>query len=242
MLTTTPVSNSMTTPLSGPQGPAHPSATVLIVDDHELLGESLQLSLRTHGFTAHLCRPGAPAAVLAAAAELEPGVVLLDIDLGRDAAGRPIDGVSLVEPLREAGWPVLMMSGTARRVRIGAALDAGALAWVPKMAPTAVLLRAVRAALAGREAMSTAQRDEFIAGYRRRGAERRELAAKLERLTPREHEVLALLAGGQRAQAVADRFVVSLATVRTQIRAVLTKLEVTSQLEAVALYRSATER
>jgi len=232
----------MTTPLAGPPGPDRPSATVLIVDDHELLGESLQLSLRTHGFTAQLCRPGTSAAVLAAAAEAAPDVVLLDIDLGRDAAGRPIDGVSLVEPLRAAGWPVLMMSGTASSVRIGAALDAGALAWVPKMAPTAVLLRAVRAVLARREAMPTAQRDQFIAVHRKRSAERRELAAKLERLTPREHEVLALLAGGHRAQAVADHFVVSLATVRTQIRAVLTKLEVTSQLEAVALHRSATER
>ena len=54
--------------------------------------------------------------------------------------------------------------------------------------------------------------------------------------------MLALLAAGHRAQAVADRFVVSLATVRTQIRAVLTKLGVSSQLEAVALYRDATER
>jgi DNA-binding NarL/FixJ family response regulator len=41
---------------------------------------------------------------------------------------------------------------------------------------------------------------------------------------------------------VADHFVVSLATVRTQIRAVLTKLEVSSQLEAAALYRRATGR
>ncbi|WP_214406548.1 response regulator transcription factor [Pseudonocardia lacus] len=233
----------MTTPLPGPPRPAQPSsATVLIVDDHELLGESLQLSLRTHGFSAHLCRPGTPGAVLAAAGELEPGVVLLDIDLGRDAAGRPIDGVTLVEPLRAAGWPVLMMSGTASNVRIGAALDAGALAWVPKMAPTTVLLRAVRAALSGRDAMPPARRDQLIAVYRQRSAERRKLAAKLDRLTPREYEVLDLLAGGHRAQAVADHFVVSLATVRTQIRAVLTKLEVTSQLEAVALFRSATER
>jgi DNA-binding NarL/FixJ family response regulator len=51
-----------------------------------------------------------------------------------------------------------------------------------------------------------------------------------------------MLAQGRRAQAVAEHFVVSLATVRTQIRAVLAKLEVSSQLEAVALYRKATGR
>lgn len=54
--------------------------------------------------------------------------------------------------------------------------------------------------------------------------------------------MLGELAKGQRAQAVADHFVVSLATVRTQIRAVLTKLEVGSQIEAVALLRRADAR
>jgi DNA-binding NarL/FixJ family response regulator len=227
---------------SSPPGRRRPSSTVLIVDDHELLGEALALSLRTHGMTVHLSRAASASSVLGAAAELDPGVVLLDIDLGRDAAGRPFDGVEMVEPLRAAGWLVLMLSGTASNVRIGAALAAGALAWVPKMAPVAVLLRAIRDAQAGRDAIPPAQRDRYVALYRQRSAERDELAAKLERLTPREREVLALLAAGHRAQAVADHFVVSLATVRTQIRAVLTKLGVTSQLEAVALFRSTIER
>ena len=83
------------------------------------------------------------------------------------------------------------------------------------------------------------RREQFIRLHRDREHERRDLYEKLGRLTQREREVLALLAGGKRAQSVADHFVVSLATVRTQIRAVLTKLEVGSQLEAVALYRKA---
>jgi DNA-binding NarL/FixJ family response regulator len=90
--------------------------------------------------------------------------------------------------------------------------------------------------------MPAAAREKFVALHIERSAQRGELAAKLDRLTPRELEVLRLLASGHRAQAVADDFVVSLATVRTQIRAVLTKLEVTSQLEAVALYRNASGR
>ena len=57
----------------------------------------------------------------------------------------------------------------------------------------------------------------------------------MELLSPREREVLELLAEGHRAVAIAERFVVSLTTVRTQIRSLLAKLEVTSQLEAVAL-------
>ena len=62
----------------------------------------------------------------------------------------------------------------------------------------------------------------------------RERLEPFERLTPREAEVLALLMQGQAAEAIARRFVVSEATVRTQIRGVLGKLGVGSQLAAVA--------
>lgn len=223
--------------------PEPAAGAVLIVDDHELVATSLMLSLRSQGMPAHRCAPtDSEAGVLAASAELPPGLVLLDLDLGRDDAGRRIDGVALVAPLRAAGWRVVILSGSADHARIGAGLAEGAVAWVPKNAPFPALLVAVRDAMAGREVMPPARREQFIELHRRRSGEQHELRAKLGRLTPREREVLALLADGQRAQAVADHFVVSLATVRTQIRAVLTKLEVGSQLEAVAAYRKAARR
>jgi DNA-binding NarL/FixJ family response regulator len=136
----------------------------------------------------------------------------------------------------------MILSGTADHVRVGAALAAGAVTWIPKHAPFRSLLHTLREAMAGREVMPELRRQQFVELYRTRSVERRALVTKLERLTQREREVLALLAAGQRARAVAEQFVVSLATVRTQIRAVLTKLEVRSQLEAVALYRTATGR
>jgi two-component system, NarL family, response regulator LiaR len=221
--------------MSEPSGPS-----ILIVDDHELVGASLAMSLRAEGMRA--CHHGpADVHVLLESAAAEPGgLALLDLDLGREpGTGCLLDGVDLVEPLCDRGWRTLVLSGTRDRARIGAALDAGAVASVPKQAPFPTLLAAVRAALAGRPVMPPQRRQEFIELHRARTAERRELAAKLDRLTSREREVLAELAEGRRAQAVADRYVVSLATVRTQIRAVLTKLEVGSQLEAVALYRKA---
>jgi DNA-binding NarL/FixJ family response regulator len=219
------------------------TSAVLIVDDHELVATSLVLSLRSQGLAAHHGDPRAGAAgVLAASAEHPPGLALLDLDLGRDDAGRPVDGVPLVAPLRAAGWQVLILSGSADHARIGAGLAEGAVAWLPKNAPFPALLTAVHDALAGRPVMPRARREQFIELHRRRSGEHKELRGRLERLTPREREVLALLANGQRAQVVAEHFVVSLATVRTQIRAVLTKLEVGSQLEAAALYRKAVRR
>ena len=220
-----------------PEPSAAPSPTVLIVDDHDLVGTSLAYSLCAEGLRARRAGAVDVVGVLAEAAEVPTGLALLDLDLGRDRNGRRFDGVDLVAPLTERGWRCIVLSSTADRARVGAALAAGALAAVPKQAPLPLLLGKVRAALAGLPVMSTDARERLIDSFRARDAERREISEKLERLTRREREVLAELARGRRAQAVADQYVVSLATVRTQIRSVLSKLEVGSQLEAVALFR-----
>jgi DNA-binding NarL/FixJ family response regulator len=218
-----------------PSAPAEP--TVLIVDDHDLVGTTLAYSLRAEGLQAWRATAVDVIGVLEEAAGRTVGLALLDLDLGRDRSGRRVDGVDLVGPLTARGWRCIVLSSTVDRTRVGAALDAGALAAVPKQAPFPLLLGKVRAALAGLPVMSPETRRRLIDAARTRDAERREIVAKLARLTPREREVLAELARGHRAQAVADHYVVSLATVRTQIRSVLSKLEVGSQLEAVALYR-----
>jgi DNA-binding NarL/FixJ family response regulator len=214
-----------------------PAPTVLIVDDHDLVGTSLAYSLSAEGLDARRAGAVDVAGVLADAATSPVGLALLDLDLGRDRSGRRLDGVDLVAPLTERGWRCIVLSSTVDRTRIGAALAAGALAAVPKHAPLPLLLSKLRAALAGLPVMSPETRQRLIDSHLVRDAERRQIAEKLERLTRREREVLAELARGHRAQAVADQYVVSLATVRTQIRSVLSKLEVGSQLEAVALYR-----
>ena len=220
-----------------PEQSAPPEPTVLIVDDHDLVGTTLAYSLQAEGLRAWRASAVDVIGVLEEAAGRVAGLALLDLDLGRDRSGRRIDGVDLVGPLTARGWRCIVLSSTVDRTRIGAALDAGALAAVPKQAPFPLLLSKVRAAAAGLPLMSPEARQRLIDAARARDAERREVAEKLARLTRREREVLAELARGRRAQAVADHYVVSLATVRTQIRSVLSKLEVGSQLEAVALYR-----
>ena len=220
-----------------PSPHAAPDApTILIVDDHDLVGTSLAVALTAEGLRARRATGVDPAGILAEAATLRPGLALLDLDLGRDRRGRRRDGVDLVVPLTEQGWCCVVLSA-ADRSRVGAALAAGAVAAVPKRAPWPVLLANVRAALDGRVVMNPEIRQELIDSFRAQDAERRDIVEKLGRLTQREREVLAELARGNRAQAVAEQYVVSLATVRTQIRSILSKLEVGSQLEAVALYR-----
>ena len=227
--------------MSEPSVPNAPTAepTVLIVDDHDLVGTSLAYSLSAEGLRARRAGAVDVTGVLTEAADLPVGLALLDLDLGRDRSGRRFDDVDLVAPLTERGWRCIVLSSTADRSRVGAALAAGALTAVPKQAPFPLLLGKVRAAMAGLPVMAVEARQRLIDSFLVRDAERREIVEKLDRLTRREREVLAELARGHRAQAVADQYVVSLATVRTQIRSVLNKLEVGSQLEAVALYRKA---
>lgn len=213
------------------------SKTIVIVDDHELVGWSLASSLRNEGEEAHYTSVPSVPDFLETLSRFDPGLLVLDLDLGRDRNGQRIDGVDLIPRLRNEGWRVLVLSGSANPTRVGEALAAGGFVWVSKNAPFPVLLGAIRETVAGRSVLPPGRRQQLIDLYLSHEKERREVQEKLERLTPREREVLGLLAAGKRAQTIAEHFVVSLPTVRTQVRAVLGKLEVSSQLEAVALYR-----
>jgi DNA-binding NarL/FixJ family response regulator len=216
------------------------SKTIVIVDDHELVGWSLASSLRSEGEQAHYTSAPSVPEVYETLSRHEPGLLVLDLDLGRDRYGNRVDGVDLIPRLRNEGWRILVLSGSSNPTRIGESLAAGGFVWVSKNAPFPILLSAIRETMAGRSVLPAHRRQQLIDLYLTHEKERREVQEKLDRLTPREREVLGLLAAGKRAQAIADHFVVSLPTVRTQVRAVLGKLEVSSQLEAVALYRRAT--
>lgn len=209
---------------------------VLVIDDHELFSTSLTIALRNEGFDARTL----PVAFLRRFPDREErpaGLAVLDLDLGHDAGGRRVNGIDLVEGLRARGWKVLVVSGSVDRPEVAAAIAAGAIGSVPKSRSFDDLLRTVGAAARGEQVMTRDEYEEWLERHRRYVTEERELARRLMRLSPRELEVLELLAEGMRAASIARHFVVSMPTVRTHIRSILTKLEVGSQLEAVAMFR-----
>jgi two-component system, NarL family, response regulator LiaR len=223
--------------------PTLSSANVLIVDDHDLVAMSLALCLRSEGMHAQRHAARSRDGILTAVATLVPGVVLLDLDLGRGPDGESIDGTTLVAGLCRNGWRVIVLSATTEDARIGRALDAGALACVPKTAALPVLITAIRRATQGLQVMHPERHQYYVMKYQQQQEQAQAVERRLARLTDRERAVLEQLARGRRAQSIAEEFRVSLATTRTQIRAVLQKLEVNGQLEAVALlngYRRAT--
>jgi two-component system nitrate/nitrite response regulator NarL len=210
---------------------------VLIVEDHVLLSTTLSMALRGHGIESRRCDGATPEAVRVAASGVAPGVALVDVDLGSGPNGEPRSGIDLVPVLVGDGWRVVVMTGSAPEAEIAKAVTAGAVGWVHKTAPFPELLTTVLDAVAGRPLMAESERQRLAQVHHVEQARDRARRAGLDLLTAREREVLDGLVAGKRAAAIAEESVVSLATVRAQIRAILAKLGVSSQLEAVALVR-----
>jgi DNA-binding NarL/FixJ family response regulator len=134
-----------------------------------------------------------------------------------------------------------MVSGSDDQAGIAAAIAEGAIGTVPKSSSFERLLHTILAAAQGRPVLTEAERRQWIAVHNEHEKRRRARDERLGSLTTREREVLELLAEGYRADRIAKKFVVSLATVRTQIRSIFTKLDVNSQLQAVAVLRGEQE-
>jgi DNA-binding NarL/FixJ family response regulator len=210
--------------------PAPAGCRVLVVDDHALVAAGLVAALAGAGMTAVACEPTSAEAVLGAAAGLPAEVVLLDMML--DGAG--VSSLDLIAPLRAAGAVVVAFTGTRDRVVLGAAVEAGVAGILHKSEPFAALVDGVRRAAAAETLLSEQRRYELADDVRRYRRERDSALAPFTALTKREAAVLARMMAGESAEGIAAASFVSVATVRTQIRAVLTKLGVNSQLAAVA--------
>lgn len=212
--------------------------TVLIIDCHVLFAASLRIALAGKGLVAEqLATIGGIPQILAQAGAVSPDLVLLDLRFGHTDDGRRIDGVQLIGPLRAQGAAIVVITDGDSLPRIAAAVVAGAAGVVSKHGTLETLLDAIAAVTAGEAVMSVSVRQELLALHRDHQHREQRITQRLERLSPREREVLNLLARGHRIAAIAERFVVSPNTVRSQIRGILVKLDVNSQLEAAALVR-----
>lgn len=208
---------------------------MLIVEDHELLAQTLALTLESEGVPAQAVIPGSAAEVLGVADHTGARLVLLDIDLGIEG----ITGLDLVEPLRGQGATVLMLTGERDELLIARALDAGAIGVVDKSRPFDELVEIIHRCLAGEPLPQWSARPELSGRLARHREETDRAMAPFALLTPREAMVLQALVDGLGAKAIAGALYVSLSTVRSQIGSILSKLNVNSQLAAVAAARQA---
>ena len=211
-----------------------PDASVLVVDDHALFSEAVSLALTVDGRAVHrlsLETSGrTPARLLAAALQIGPDIVLLDLDLGRYG-----DGQDLVRPLTRAGVDVVVVTGHADEADWGGCLRHGARAVFSKHRPLAELIGLVRRLEAGEQVLDPGEYRRLTTLWQERLVEDEEHRRRLARLTPREREVLSELMAGRTIREIAGQDVVSEATVRTQVRTILHKLGVSTQIAAVGM-------
>jgi two-component system, NarL family, nitrate/nitrite response regulator NarL len=207
---------------------------VTVVDDHALFAEALVIALRGQSVDARSVIPELPTTTYPqlgrAIVSTRPHLVLLDLDLG--VVGDPM---RLLSTLSSAHRSVIVVTGSADRARRGEALAKGARAVISKSAPFSQIVNAVERERRGLLVMSRADRDALIGCYHEAAEAHRELHAKFNLMTRREAEVLGQLMAGHQVMDIARSRVVSESTVRTQVKSILDKLQVGSQLTAVGL-------
>lgn len=211
------------------------STRIAIVEDHTLFAESLDIALTFEGHDVHRVAPGSDgrtsaASILGAVLSMRARIALLDLGLGCAGSGMP-----LIEPLSRAGTSVVVISGSTDRVVWGECLRHGASTVLSKSEPLNVILAAIRHLGEGRAVMSRADREQLMTAALHERSELHDVRRRLATLTPRERQILGHLMQGRSVRVIATLSVVSEATVRTQVKAILSKLDVSSQLAAVSM-------
>ena len=206
--------------------------TRILVAGSDLLADALASTLETYGFATLKIVASPPA--IESGIDWRPDLALLDarsMEIPR--------GMALIDAFRQAGVQVCVIDATDNDDRLNAWFDAGTSALIDKSDPFDHLFRTITALLRSRLLAQTAPRylaTLALTAVDDLGRERIELFGTL---TEREQGVLAELIEGHCAEDIAKGAFVSISTVRSQIKAILQKLGVSSQLAAVAMARRA---
>lgn len=217
-------------PTTQPEGTAGTRGRLLVVDEHPLVAIGLQCALTSRRWHVETSTGPEGADVVAAARSFGAQCVLMDVRLG------PIgSGIELIEPLVETGARVVMLTAERRRAVLAESLEAGAEGWISKRADLDEVDATVARAIDGEPVIGRTERAELLLLLREARAEEQRVLSLFDQLTPRESLVLAALSDGLLAEEIAREQYVSVATVRSQIRSLLQKLGVRSQVAAISV-------
>ena len=199
---------------------------VLIADDHAVVRQGLRTFLDLQADIDVVGEAADGEEAVAAAQEHAPDVILLDL------AMPVLDGIGALRRLRDTtpAARVIVLTSFGEDERLFTALRAGATGYLLKDVEPAELVRAIRTAHAGQSSLSpavAARVIEELASGGRRGA--------IDALTPRELEVLCLIARGRSNKRIALELGVAEKTVKTHVSHVLAKLGLSDRTQA-ALY------
>jgi DNA-binding NarL/FixJ family response regulator len=211
---------------------ANSAIRCLIADDQAMVRESFAAILAAQPGISVAGQAADGAQAVREAARLRPDVVLMDVRM-------PVmDGLAAAREILADGKPgprVLMLTTFDLDDYVYEALRAGASGFLLKDAGTAELIRAVRVVAAGDALLAPSVTRRLIAGFARQRRDRQPPPGALDRLTPRETEVLRLIAGGLSNGEISQELVIAEQTTKAHVGRILAKLNLRDRAQAVVL-------
>ena len=202
---------------------------MLIVEDHPMLAEALQTLLeRRAGFNV-IGAESTIAGMLARIAHDAPDLVVLDQHLPDGKGTDSIQQLRQMSPRTQ----VVVLTADASDETLLAAVEAGAAGFIPKSEPAARIIALLSRAAAGEIVIPVDDLARLLARQSERQARERERRRVAGELTPRDREILALVAAGIDTKEIAARTGLTVNTVRGHVQSVIEKLDAHSRLEAV---------
>jgi len=202
--------------------------SVVIADDQELVRSGFRMILEARGLDV-LGEAADGREAVSQVRELRPDVVLMDVRMP------VLDGIAATRELVAAGAPtrVLVLTTYDEDEVVYRALAAGASGFLLKAARPDQLVDGVLAVAAGDSLLAPAVTRRLIQQYVAGPPPGAGATTHFAALTPRELEVVKLIAGGHSNRDIAERFVVSEATVKTHVNRILAKLDAHDRVQIV---------
>jgi DNA-binding NarL/FixJ family response regulator len=207
------------------------SIRVLIADDQSLVRAGFRLVLENHEDLEVVGEASNGYEAIHSARRLEPDVVLMDIRMPE------LDGIAATAEImaQDKAPRVLVLTTYDLDEYVYDALQAGASGFLLKDTPPEQLADGIRAVAAGEALLAPTVTRRLIEEFARIGPARHTRPAGLDELTPRELEVLQLIATGRSNAEIAEELVLSGTTVKTHVTRVLMKLGLRDRVQAVVL-------
>jgi two-component system, NarL family, response regulator LiaR len=203
---------------------ASQSIRVMIVDDHTMVRRGLAMFLKAYDDLELAGEAGSGQAALELCPKFQPDVILMDMVMP------DMNGAAATRAIRQK-YPkvqVLALTSFKEEELVKSALEAGAIGYLLKDVSADELVKAIRAAHAGRATLSPDAAQALVHAAS-------QPPAPGENLTERERVVLALMVEGLNNTQIAGRLVVSPSTIKSHVSSILAKLGVASRTEAVTL-------